>query len=78
MTRLTPKHFIGELIEAIFDQPPTLEKKPPCPNGFVWQAQTYRIVAELESWHDYDRKGAWQRTCARLMPRRPLAAARGA
>jgi hypothetical protein len=57
MTRLTPRHFIGEPIEVIFDQPPTLEKKPPCPNGFVWQGQTYRIVAELEAWHDYERKG---------------------
>jgi hypothetical protein len=57
MTPLTPKHFIGEPIEAIFDQPPTLEKKPPCPNSFVWQGQTYHIVEELESWHDYERKG---------------------
>ena len=40
MTSLTPRHFIGEPIDAIFDQPPTLEKKPPCPNAFVWQGQT--------------------------------------
>ncbi len=57
MTGLTPQHFIGEPIEAIFDQPPALEKKPPCPNGFVWQGQTYHIVAELQAWHDYERKG---------------------
>src|SRR5512138_3361638 len=57
MSRLTPRHFIGELIEVVFDQPPPLEKKPPCPNGFVWQGQLYRIVAELEAWSDYERKG---------------------
>lgn len=57
MTTLTPLHFIGELIEVVFDQPPIYEKKPPCPNGFVWQEQTYRISEELESWHDYARKG---------------------
>jgi hypothetical protein len=57
MTPLVPLHFIGDPIEAIFDQPPALEKKPPCPNGFIWQGQTYRIVEELEAWHDYARKG---------------------
>lgn len=57
MTTLTPLHFIGEAIEVVFDQPPTYEKKPPCPNRFVWQGQTYRIVAELEAWSDYERKG---------------------
>jgi hypothetical protein len=57
MTALTPLHFIDEPIEPIFDQPPTYEKRPPCPNGFVWQGRTYRIVAELESWNDYARKG---------------------
>ncbi len=57
MTQLTPLHFIDEPIEPIFDRPPTYDKKPPCPNGFVWQAQTYHIVAELESWNDYARKG---------------------
>ena len=57
MTGLTPRHFIGEPIEVIFDQLLALEKKPPCPNGFVWHGQTYRIAAELEAWHDYERKG---------------------
>jgi hypothetical protein len=57
MTKYTPLHFIGEPIEVIFDQPPTLEKKPPCPNAFVWQGQLYRILEELESWHDYARQG---------------------
>ena len=57
MPTLTPLHFIGEPIEVIFDQPPALEKKPPCPDAFIWQGQTYHIVAELEAWHEYERKG---------------------
>jgi hypothetical protein len=57
MTSLTPQHFIGEPIEVLFDQPPALEKTPPCPNEFVWQGHRLRIVAELEAWHDYARKG---------------------
>lgn len=57
MTTLSPRHFIGEPIEVIFDQPPALEKKPPCPDHFVWQGQTHRILAELEAWHDFERKG---------------------
>jgi len=57
MTSFTPRHFIGEPIDVIFDQPPTYEKKPPCPGGFIWQGQTYLIIAELETWHDYERKG---------------------
>ena len=77
--RSHPQHFIGEPIEVIFDQPPTYEKKPPCPNDFVWQGQTYRIVEELESWHDYERKGPHgNQHATRLMPKPPPDAARGA
>jgi len=52
-----PLRFIDEPIEVIFDQPPPLEKKPPCPNGFIWQGATYRIVEPLAEWHDYRRRG---------------------
>jgi hypothetical protein len=47
-----PLHFIGELIEVQFDQPPTLEKKPGCPDEFVWHGETYRVVEKLSEWHD--------------------------
>jgi hypothetical protein len=57
MSKLIPQHFIGEPIEVLFDQPPPLEKKPPCPNAFIWQGHRLRIVVELEAWHDYARKG---------------------
>lgn len=52
-----PLRFIGEPIEAQFDQPPTLEKKPGCPDQFVWQGVTYRIIEKLSEWHDYGRRG---------------------
>jgi hypothetical protein len=54
---MEPVHFIGEPIEVIFDQIPALEKKPPCPNGFLWQGQTYRVTAELAEWVDFERRG---------------------
>jgi hypothetical protein len=54
---MQPLHFIDEPIEVIFDRPPAREKAPPCPNGFVWQGTTYRVVEMLEEWHDYARKG---------------------
>ncbi|MFC1737410.1 DUF6504 family protein, partial [Candidatus Hydrogenedentota bacterium] len=49
--------FIGEDIEALFDQSPALMKKPGCPNGFVWREGTYIIVEKLSEWHDYERRG---------------------
>jgi hypothetical protein len=54
---LQPLHFIDEPIEVIFDRPPMLEKAPLCPDGFVWQGRTYRVVEPLEEWRDYTRKG---------------------
>ena len=57
MSDFKPLHFIDEPIEVIFDRPPTYEKRPPCPSGFVWQGRTYRVAEQLEEWHDYARKG---------------------
>jgi hypothetical protein len=42
-----PLRFIAEPIEAQFDQPPTLEKKPGCPDQFTWHGETYRVVEKL-------------------------------
>jgi hypothetical protein len=50
-------HFYVEPIEVSFDQPPLLEKAPPCPDGFTWQGQTYRVTEMLAEWHDYRRRG---------------------
>lgn len=53
----TPLHFLDQQIEAIFDTPPTLEKSPDCPNGFIWDDQTYRVTEMLSSWSDFARRG---------------------
>ncbi|TDA66558.1 MAG: hypothetical protein D9V45_06405 [Chloroflexi bacterium] len=49
--------FIDEPIEAQFDSPPLLEKSPPCPQGFIWQSQIFRIVELLAEWKDFRRRG---------------------
>ena len=56
-----PIHFLDRPIEAIFDIPPTLEKSPDCPNGFIWENNTYRITEMLSSWSDFTRRGKMAR-----------------
>ena len=70
----TPR-FIAEPIEAHFDQPPMLEKKPGCPDAFTWRGETYRIVEKLREWHDYARRGRMARN---MMPQHAaVASSRG-
>ena len=57
MPDFDPLHYIDEPIQPIFDKPPTLEKKPGCPNGFEWKGETFRIAEMLSEWHDTERKG---------------------
>ena len=57
MTDLTPLHFYDDLIEVLFDSPPALEKSPPCPNGFLWRGQTFRVTESLSEWTDFARRG---------------------
>ena len=52
-----PLHFLDQPIEVIFDTPPALEKSPDCPNGFVWDDKTYRVIEMLSSWNDFKRRG---------------------
>ena len=56
-----PAQFINESIVACYDAPPTLEKKPGCPDWFVWRDEEYRIIELLSEWHDYKRKGRMTR-----------------
>ncbi len=50
-------HFLDEPIEVIFESPPPYEKKPPCPNGFVWGGRDYRVVEGISEWADFERRG---------------------
>lgn len=49
--------FISEVIEVRFTHAPTLEKKPGCPDDFIWHGDTFNIVEILIEWHDYRRRG---------------------
>jgi hypothetical protein len=49
--------FIAEEITAVYNAPPLLEKKPGCPDRFIWREETYEIVEMQEEWHDYRRRG---------------------
>jgi hypothetical protein len=52
-----PEQYIGEPIEVQFDSPPILEKKPGCPNGFIWEGMSFRVIEVLNEWHDYGLRG---------------------
>lgn len=52
-----PLHFIDEPITVEFDEPPLLEKKPSCPDRFVWRGDTYTITELIHEWMDTTRRG---------------------
>ena len=60
-SKTSPIQFINEAIEPIFDNPPLLEKKPGCPDGFTWRGVDFRITALHKEWHDYQRRGRMAR-----------------
>jgi hypothetical protein len=53
--------FIDDPIEVEFHQPPLLEKKPVCPDSFIWQDEVFIIEALLAEWKDFRRKGRMAR-----------------
>ena len=73
LAEIKPLRFIGESIQAQFDQPPMLEKKPGCPDQFVWREDTYRVIEILQEWHDYSRRG---RMAHNMRPEHAAAATR--
>lgn len=54
-------HFYAEPIEAVYEKPPLLSKKPSCPQGFIWREQAFRITEMLAEWVDYERRGRMRR-----------------
>jgi hypothetical protein len=56
-----PLHFISAEIDVEFDKVPLLEKKPGCPDRFLWDEKLYQIVDVLNVWHDYGRRGRMAR-----------------
>jgi hypothetical protein len=68
-------HFLDQPIEVAFLTPPALEKLPPCPDSLVWGQQTYRIVATISEWNDFERRGRASRNMR--TPHAEAAASRG-
>lgn len=58
---IKPLRFIGQEVQVEFDKKPTLEKKPPAPNRFIWKGHTYRVDSILSEWQDFGRKGRMAR-----------------
>ena len=56
-----PLHFYDEPIAVAFDHPPTLEKKPTCPDSFTWRGVTYCVSTLVKEWVDYHRRGRMAR-----------------
>lgn len=57
MKNIKPIQFISETVDVIFEVPPVLEKKPGCPDGFLWRGMEYTIVELLSEWKDFNRRG---------------------
>ena len=58
---LKPLRFIGQEIQVNFDKKPTLEKRPPAPDSFDWEEDTYQVESVLSEWQDYGRRGRMAR-----------------
>ena len=56
-----PVRFIGESISVSFHHPPLLEKKPDCPDGFLWRGEEFQVDEVLEAWVDFNRRGRMAR-----------------
>ena len=52
-----PVRFINEQVEVHFKRPPTLEKKPHCPDGFKWRDVYHKIDEVISEWVNYRRRG---------------------
>lgn len=57
---LIPSRFIDEAIDVIFEQPPVFEKRPHCPDAFIWRGEHYAVAEVLQEWTDYRRRGRFE------------------
>jgi hypothetical protein len=59
---MKPIKFISEPVEPIFVKPPLFEKKPQCPDGFIWGGEELWIINLLREWKDFSRRGRMAHT----------------
>ncbi len=55
------KIFIDEPISVVYLQEILLEKKPRCPDKFMWHGQLFEIENTIMEWVDYTRRGRMAR-----------------
>jgi hypothetical protein len=53
--------FIDEKIEVFYRKEPLLEKKPTCPDTFLWGLVEFTIVEKILEWVDFSRHGRMAR-----------------
>lgn len=70
---LIPVRFISEPVQVEFDRPPLIEKKPGCPDRFIWRGDPFTITELLGEWVDFQRKGRMARN---MQPQHAATAAR--
>lgn len=61
ISHLQPRRFLDVPIEVTFDKLPAYEKKPPCPDRWIWEGQTYQVTEILAEWTDFSRRGRFAR-----------------
>ena len=49
--------FVSEQINVSFGARKGLQKRPVCPESFLWRGASHVIVELMAEWHDYSRKG---------------------
>lgn len=62
--------FINECVAVTFDRDPVLEKRPHCPNAFIWQGETHRVAELISEWFDHTRRGRMARNMREAHARR--------
>lgn len=75
--KFIPFRFLCEPIEVQYVKPPLLEKKPGCPDAFLWRGERYTIVEKLNEWFDYHRRGRMAKIWNPLIAKLQKAAVHG-
>jgi hypothetical protein len=61
LNRNPGSRFIDEAIVALFTVEPLLEKKPACPDAFLWGDHEFTISEKIMEWVDFSRRGKMAR-----------------
>ena len=59
-------HFIDAAITVTYTENPLLEKKPKCPDGFIWDKSSFQISRMQQEWVDFARRGKMARNMSEV------------